>query len=158
MGQVKALERYVKRWPNKPDLALRKEKFVRFSRDKDGYLVFGISKDSKEYRHRIHRLVAQYFLDNPNGYNEVNHIIPDKENNRASNLEWCSPEHNKAHAKALGLVNTDFKKKFTPEEVREIRRQSAEDKIPTGVLGRQYKVDIRTIRYLLRRQTYDFVD
>jgi uncharacterized protein YlbG (UPF0298 family) len=46
----------------------------------------------------IHRLVASYFVENPNGYNEVNHIDGNKENNKAENLEWCSRKQNAKHA------------------------------------------------------------
>ena len=37
----------------------------------------------------IHRLVAEAFIPNPNGYKEVNHLDETHTNNRADNLEWC---------------------------------------------------------------------
>lgn len=49
----------------------------------------------------IHRLVAEYFVDNPNQYNEVNHIDEDKTNNIAINLEWCTHLQNIRHGTAL---------------------------------------------------------
>ena len=42
----------------------------------------------------IHRLVAMAFIDNPNNYPIVNHKDEDKLNNAASNLEWCTYQHN----------------------------------------------------------------
>ena len=42
----------------------------------------------------VHQLVARAFVDNPNNYDEINHIDEDKTNNRADNLEWCDRKYN----------------------------------------------------------------
>lgn len=51
----------------------------------------------------IHRLVALHFLPNPYGYSQVNHKDGNKQNNRVTNLEWCSAEQNAQHALETGL-------------------------------------------------------
>lgn len=48
----------------------------------------------------MHRLIAETFCPNPNGFPIVNHIDEDKLNNCASNLEWCSYQHNVLHGTA----------------------------------------------------------
>lgn len=53
----------------------------------------------------VHRLVAEYFIPNPNGYLEVNHIDGDKLNNVSDNLEWCSRSQNLIHASRNDLKN-----------------------------------------------------
>jgi len=46
----------------------------------------------------IHRLVAEYFLDEPNFINaEVNHVDGNPFNNHVDNLEWCTHEENMYH-------------------------------------------------------------
>ena len=44
-----------------------------------------------------HQLVANAFVDNPNGYNRVNHKDLNKNNNHYWNLEWVSQEQNIHH-------------------------------------------------------------
>ena len=42
----------------------------------------------------IHRLVAEAFIPNPNGLEEVNHLDEDKANNMVDNLEWINHADN----------------------------------------------------------------
>lgn len=60
----------------------------------NGYLRVSLSKDGKYHKVRIHTLVANAYLDNPNGYEDINHKDENKENNSVSNLEWVSHKDN----------------------------------------------------------------
>ena len=46
----------------------------------------------------VHRIVANAFIPNPNGYTEVNHKDYNRSNNCVDNLEWVSSSQNKYHA------------------------------------------------------------
>ena len=71
-----------------------KEKIMKGSQDKDGYLKVVLYKEKKEKTHRIHRLVAAAFIDNPNNLSQINHKDEDKTNNRVDNLEFCTAKYN----------------------------------------------------------------
>lgn len=59
-----------------------------------GYYCLSLYYKGKTYHPTIHRLVAIAFISNPNNYKQINHIDCNKENNRVSNLEWCTQHYN----------------------------------------------------------------
>ena len=68
-----------------------------------GYLTAHLSKSGKAKNVRVHRLVAEAFIPNPDNLPVVNHIDCNKTNNNSNNLEWCSHSHNDKHAYLNGL-------------------------------------------------------
>lgn len=105
--------------------------------DQKGYRRISPSMNGKKYTLKVHRLVAQAFLEVPrelldnchkwqHGVVPVNHIDGDKANNVASNLEWCSPSQNTVHAIKSGLKTYTTGEdspnaKMSNENVRKIR-------------------------------------
>lgn len=102
----------------------RKEKLLKLSADRGGYLKVRLCKDGKHKNKRIHQLVAIAFLPNPYGYTEVNHKDENKLNNRVwvnedgsvdlekSNLEWCSAKYNSNYGtriERIASANTNGK-------------------------------------------------
>lgn len=71
-----------------------KVRILRPKRCPGGYLQVALAKDKVISYKLIHRLVAHAFIDNPFGYEQVNHKDEDKTNNRADNLEWCTAKYN----------------------------------------------------------------
>lgn len=64
------------------------------------YLYINLSKESSRKTFRAHRLVAKAFVfnSNPSKNKIINHINCIKTDNRAENLEWCTPKENIQHA------------------------------------------------------------
>lgn len=58
------------------------------------YEHVSLKKGCKYFNYTVHRLVAEYFIPNPNNYDIVNHKDENKMNNRADNLEWCTQKYN----------------------------------------------------------------
>lgn len=74
---------------------------------RNGYVFYHLTKNGKTKGALAHRLVAKAFIPNHDDLGEVNHIDGDKENNAASNLEWCTRSQNNAHAFSTGLRSLD---------------------------------------------------
>jgi len=86
--------------------------------NKDGYYEIRVTQNGVRKGKRIHRIWAECFLDNPNGYNVINHINGIKTDNFPSNIEWCTSQQNTEHAKNKGLIpfGTNVKHSRLPEK------------------------------------------
>lgn len=95
LGNVRSVDRIV--YKNQVS-CFRSGRIKKQSRDKDGYLVVNLSKDGKQKKAKVHRLVAEMFVDGKACGSEVNHKDFNRENNSASNLEWVTHLENVTHS------------------------------------------------------------
>lgn len=77
----------------------------RVSADAYGYMNCNLFKDKRYKRVKIHRLVAEAFIPNPENKPQVNHINGNKADNRVQNLEWVTDRENKKHAHNNGYYD-----------------------------------------------------
>lgn len=64
--------------------------FLKPKIDKTGYANVTFCDKGKRRYFRVHQLVAQMFIPNPNNYEQVKHLDENKLNNDVSNLEWST--------------------------------------------------------------------
>lgn len=77
--------------------------------NKKGYAMVHLWKNGKEKTCRVHRLVAQAFIPNPNNLPEINHKSEIKTQNNVENLEWCTSEYNHTYGTRNARVAAKLK-------------------------------------------------
>lgn len=76
---------------------------IKWSKDTNGYMRAGLWHEGKCKTVAQHRLLAEYFIDNPECKLQVNHKNGIKHDNRLDNLEWVTQSENALHSFANGL-------------------------------------------------------
>ena len=102
---------------------------------------------------RVHRLVAETYLPNPNNLSQVNHINGIKNDNRVSNLEWTSPKENTLHSVKTGLTKS---RKLSMTEVESIRNEYVRwsKNHNTTKLAEKYGVSQHSISKIINNKHY----
>jgi hypothetical protein len=101
LGRVKALERewYQKHYSGNNSHYKTKERILKQREDKKtGYMYVALTKNKKQKKYLVHRIVASAFISKKDYENYVNHLDNNKKNNKFNNLEWCTQSHNIKYA------------------------------------------------------------
>ena len=73
----------------------------------NGYLHVVLSMNGKTVTKKVHRLVAETFISNPDNLTEVNHKDCNRANNNVENLEWCTRSYNRQYREKYGVSQTE---------------------------------------------------
>ena len=135
--------------------------FLKPGKDGGGYFYVDLCKNGIRKKHKIHRLVANTFIPNPENKRTVNHIDGVKTNNFAINLEWATDKENIRHAMDTGLKDAKGSKhgqaKLSEKEVLEIRRIFATGEYTKTALGRMFCVSDVLIGYIVNRKNWKHI-
>ena len=108
LGRIKSLEREeitngaVKR-------RIRKEKILCPHPNGEGYPSVVLSKNGRMKTFKVHRLVAEAFIPNPENKPFIDHINRNKTNNTINNLRWCTGKENMSNPLTKEHLSKTFK-------------------------------------------------
>jgi len=74
-------------------------RILKVSDDNNGYLKFNLWKNNKMKTKKIHKLVADAFIENPENKTCVDHIDNDTKNNNMNDLRWATMSENSQNSK-----------------------------------------------------------
>lgn len=74
---------------------------LKTQKDSKGYHRLRVTISRKKMSFKLHRMVAEAFIENPDNLPQVNHIDGNKDNNHVDNLEWVTNQQNVIHSFAM---------------------------------------------------------
>lgn len=152
-GRVKALAAIKTHGKN---ICKCKEKILKQGIVRGGYCCVKISNgfDSKNFS--VHRLVAKYYIPNPNNLPEVNHLFGLKCDNRETQLEWVTKAQNMKHSVENGFHpkgEKNGRSKLSENQVKEILSL----KLSHGVIAKIYGVSKPTIQSIKIKRNWKHI-
>lgn len=140
---------------------LIKGRWLKPAKDGGGYLFVGLCRDGTVKPAKIHRIVAEAFLENKDGKPAVNHIDNDNQNNHVSNLEWCTNKENMQHCSRSGRIKIPHhfgsehpSSKLDEDAVRLIKK---DENTPVSALAKKFGVTVQAIHAIKKGKTWRHV-
>ena len=80
------------------------DRFLKHYESGKGYLQVGLHKDGKRQQMKIHRLVGNAYIENPDNKPCIDHIDRNPQNNNIENLRWVTTSENNRNRSAYGAI------------------------------------------------------
>lgn len=143
-----------KQWINRirknPNEYLNRERILRLSKDRDGYLIVHLSKNNKKKLYKVHKLVLEAFVGSCPLGKQSCHNDGDPSNNFIGNLRYDTPKANKEDTRKHGrLPNQKGSKnncaKLNEWQVRIINRLLEDNYLTIKEIAEIFNVSRQTI-------------
>jgi len=124
----------------------RRPSFLAKQTDSYGYLFYGLNNNDKIKENKsVHRLLAEYYIPNPDNKPSVDHIDRNKLNNRLCNIRWATFKEQRANQKVYRL------RKDNPSGHKNIGKRNDYDAwyFNKTIKGKKYTKSFKTIKEAL---------
>lgn len=123
----------------------------------DGYLQCKLCSNGTHITVRVHRLVAEHFIPNPENLPEVNHIDYDRKNNIVANLEWSTHIDNVRHSSKIGKYKRygESNSNYGGTKLKDFYRDNPEARM---LLGRKGAQNGRCVPIRMHLSEDEFID
>ena len=121
LGRVRSLERDVFS-PNGIVMRHIEEKILVPALNGRGYLFVVLHKNGKKKNIKVHRLVAEAFIPNPENKSQINHKNEVKTDNFVDNLEWCDAQYNINFGTRIERQKQTFKDNCKSGKIKRVKK------------------------------------
>jgi len=122
----------------------------------NGYSHIDLYKNSSRQHSKIHRLVAQAFIPNPENKYDVNHIDSNRSNNIISNLEWVTRKENMEHCIKMGRNTCGEKQGRSKLKIKQVL-QIRKSKLLRKEIAYKYDICISTVYAIKNRSSWKYL-
>ena len=159
-GNVKSIDRIIR--DKNGRVKISKGRLLAFTVEKDGYFQLHLSKGNVSKLFKVHKLVAEAFIQPIKGKNLVNHKNGLKQINHVKNLEWVNNKENTQHAHKLGLINylvgEDHPKAIlTNRKVLRIRELHSTGNYTQVSLAKLFNVSVSAVAGVLNGRNWNHI-
>lgn len=138
-------------------------KEIKQRKNADGYMDITVGPNTFRTTRKVHRLVAEAFIPNPENLPEVDHIDDVRDHNDVSNLQWISRPDNIAkipHDRNSKSKSCEKNSRaiLTSDDVNQIRGQYENNNIRISELAKMYNVGYSTIFNVVHYKTWVNLD
>ncbi len=131
----------------------------------DGYHIVSTCQFGIKKFYRVHRIVAECYIPNPNNLPEVNHDDANKINNHVSNLYWCTHAENMEHAWNNKLIKPPKGQRHTLSKLKDediiwIRQNYIlrHPKFGTIPLSKKFNVSYSLISRIIKNKCWSHIN
>ena len=134
---------------------------MKYFLNKDGHLAITLKFHNKNYYKRIHRLVAEAFIPNPDNKEQVHHIDGDHLNNNAENLLWVTSEEHQKFTKELHQYDIRYGEDnpvhiYSNKQIHEVCKLLEENELSLKEIAEKTKVPYAVINLLRNKKSSYF--